>query len=166
MKMVCLALAALVASCAFVGCGGPNVPNSVCLQRQQQYQRLAIVCAPKPGADPQYADVILKSVQGNVMSRLGFLKKADVLSDVTVDTSSTPPKVRLNNAADYDAVLCLVYSYGAGHVYLDLRMLDAKTGQEIWYHQLDKLDPNIKTRLSTHGYWVPSTVKMKFYGAR
>jgi len=162
MKVVYSVLAAGVITCAMAGCG-PKISPTVSMERQQKYGRLAIVCAPKEGANPSYGPLILRQSE-KMMSYLEFLEKADCLSDVWADTTSAPPTVDLNEVSGYDAVVCLVYSYDSGRVYLDFHMMDMTTGDEIWYHQFETKDPAIKDVLLTHGRSVPATIKKRFYG--
>jgi hypothetical protein len=151
-------------SCLMAGCGSSEQASSMTgMSREAKYQRLAIVCAPAPEADPQYASIILGEAQRNVQTRLGFLKKVDCVFDAPVDTTSTPPTVKLSNSNDYDAIVCLVYSYGGGSVRLDFHMLDTNTNQEVWTHQFNKKEPDIRRGLIAHGWWTPSAIKNVFY---
>jgi hypothetical protein len=129
-----------------------------------QYQRLAIVCAPGPGADPQYARMLLQEAEKMVPSRLSFLQKVDCLYDVPVDVSAIPPTVQLKNKGDYNGILVLVYSTSGDNVVLDMTLVDTSTGAKVWSHQLSTKDSNVKGRLMRHGYWVPTTLKQQFYG--
>ncbi len=129
-----------------------------------QYQRLAIVCTPGPGADPQYARMVLQETEKMVPSRLGFLQKVDCVYDVPVDVSTIPPTVQLKNKGDYDGILVLVYSTAGDNVVLDMTLVDAKTGARVWSHQFSTRDSDVKGRLMRHGYWVPTTLKQHFYG--
>lgn len=162
MKILCFVLAALAIACVLAGCG-PKITPSVSMERQQTYGRLAIICAPKQGANPAYAPLILNESQ-RMISHLKFLEQVDCLSDVSVDTTSTPPIVDLNDVSDYGAVVSLVYSYESGHVYLDFHMTDTTTGEQIWYHQFDTPDPEVKAVLLSHGLSAPATIKKQFYG--
>jgi hypothetical protein len=129
-----------------------------------QYQRIAFVCVPGPGADPSYAPLILREVEKMVPSRLGFLRKVDCVSNLPVDTSGPVPRLQLADKTEYDGVVVLVYSYPAGTVLLDMDMVDAKTGEKVWHHQLKTQDTDTRGRLLKHGYWTATTVKMYFYG--
>ena len=161
-KVVCYVLAAVVTMCAMAGCG-PKISPTVSMERQQSYGRLAIICAPKQGANPSYGPLILNQSE-KMISHLEFLEKVDCLSDVWVDTTSTPPTADLNDVSGYDAVVSLVYSYESGHVYLDFHMMDMATGEQIWYHQFDTQDPAIKEVLLAHGRSAPATIRKQFYG--
>jgi hypothetical protein len=148
--------------CAIAGCG-PKISPTVSMERQQRYGRLAIVCAPKQGANPAYGPLILNQCE-KMISHLEFLERGDCLPDVWLDTASTPPVVDLNDVSGYDAVVALVYSYESGRVYLDFHMMDMATGEQIWYHQFVTRDPAIKDVLLAHGRSVPATIKKLFYG--
>jgi hypothetical protein len=67
--------------------------------------------------------MILNELQNRIFP-LKFLEKVDCLPNVSVDTTSKPPVVQLEDPNGYDAVVVLVYSYGSGHVYLDCYMTD------------------------------------------
>ena len=162
MKVVYSILAAVVLFSVIAGCS-PEISPTVSMERQQRYGQLAIVCAPKQGANPSYGPLTLNQSE-KMISYLKFLEKVDCLSDVWVDTTSTPPVVDLNDVSGYDAVVSLVYSYESGHVYFDFNMMDITTGEQIWYHQFDTQDPAIKEVLLAHGRSAPATIKKQFYG--
>ncbi len=162
MKVVSFILTAVIIVSAISGCG-PKISTSISMDRQQKYGRLAIVCAPKEGANPAYAPLILKQAQSRIFP-LDFLQKVDCLSDVTVDTNSTPPVVQLDDFSNYDAVVALVYSHSSGHVCLDFYMTDTMTIQQIWHHKFDSPDPEIKTRLLSQGFFAPAVIRKDFYG--
>jgi len=162
MRIVCSVFALVTLGFVIAGCGS-KVASSTSMERQQKYGRLAIVCAPAGEANPAYAQMILKEAQSRIFP-LDFLQKAECLPDVSVDTTSTPPAVLLDDFSDYDAVVALVYSYGDGHVYLDCYMTDTMTGEQIWHHQLNAPDPAIKERLCSQGLYVPAIIKKEFYG--
>lgn len=161
-KVVNSVLAAVITVCAIAGCG-PKISPTVSMERQQRYGRLAIICAPKQGANPSYGPLILNQTE-KMISYLKFLEKVDCLPDVWVDTAPTQPVVDLTDLSGYDAVVSLVYSYESGYVYFDFHMMDLATGKEIWYHQFDTKDPAIKEVLLAHGRSVPATIKKQFYG--
>ena len=162
MKVIYSIYAAVVLIFVIAGCSSKISPT-ISMERQQRYGQLAIVCAPKQGANPSYGPLILNQ-SDKMISYLQFLEKVDCLSDVFVDTASTPPVVDLNDISGYDAVVSLVYSYESGHVYFDFYMMDIATGEQIWYHQFDTKDPAIKEVLLTHGRSAPATIKKQFYG--
>jgi len=175
MKVICFLFTAVGAACAIAGCG-PEITADVSMERQQKYGRLAIICVPKLDANPAYAPMILEEA-GSMIPHLKFLEKVDCLPEVSkkysplelrarapVDTASTPPIIDSNDVSDYDAVVCLVYYYDLGHVYLDFYMTDTATAEQIWYHQFDSPDPAIKERLLAHGLSAPGIIKTQFYG--
>lgn len=161
MRLICVGLVVFLLVGAGV-CGATVSPEQA--GTAAQYQRLAIVCAPGPGADPQYATMLLKETEQMVPSRLSFLQKVDCLYDVPVDVATIPPTVKLKNKGDYNGVVVLVYSTSGENVVLDMTLVDANTGAIVWSHQLSTKDSNVKGRLMRHGYWVPTTLKQKFYG--
>lgn len=163
LRSICFVLATSLIGVAFSGCAS-RAPNPEFAARLAQYQRLAIVCAPAPGADPQYKAIIMNEVEKMVPTRLNFVKKVDCLPNVAVDTSINPPKVDLANKSDYDGIVALVYSYGDGNVVLDMTMIDTKTDHSVWTHQLSTKDKNIQDRLFRHGYWTATEIKWNFYG--
>lgn len=155
----------ILGACGIVGCATDKAASKAEFsEHMAQYQRIALVCAPGSGADPGYASAILKEVEKMVPTRLNFLKKVDCLFDAPVDTLATPPRANISNAADYDGVVILIYSYKEGKVYLDMTMVNTKTGLSVWTHKLTKDDSDTKGRLLKHGYWTPTTIKMSFYG--
>ena len=162
MRVVCLTLAAVIFTGVIAGCGG-EISSSKSMDRQQKYGRLAMVCAPKEGGNPVYAPLILKQSQSRIFP-LDFLEKVDCLPDVTVDPNSIPPSVQLDDFSSYDAIMAMLYSYDAGHVYLDLHMIDTMTFEQIWHHRLDSPDPDIKTRLFSQGLFAPAIIREDFYG--
>ena len=162
MKVICSVFASVIVVCIIAGCDS-NTAFSISMDRQQKYGRLAIVCAPAGEANPAYAPMILKEAQSRIFP-LDFLQKVECLPDVSIDTTSTPPVVMLDDLSDYDAVVALVYSYGLGHVCLDCYMTDTMTGEQIWYHKFDAPDPAIKERLCSQGLFVPAVIKKGFYG--
>ena len=162
MKVICSVFATVTIACVITGCG-PKVASSTSMDRQQKYGRLAIVCAPDGQADPIYAPMIIKEARSRIFP-LNFLKKVEFLPEVSIDTTSTPPSVLLDDFSDYDAVVALVYSYSKGHVYLDCYMTDTMTGEQIWHYKFDAPDPAIKERLCSQGLYVPAVIKKEFYG--
>ena len=162
MKIVCSVFASVTIICVIAGCS-PKVASSLSMDRQQKYSRLAIVCAPTGEANPAYAPMILKEAESRIFP-LKFLEKVECLSDVSIDTTSTPPAVLLDDFSDYDAVVALIYSYGSGHVYIDCYMTDTMTGEQIWQHKFDAPDPSIKKRLCSQGLFVPAIIRKGFYG--
>jgi hypothetical protein len=162
MKVVRSVVASVTIACVIAGCGS-EITSSTSMDRQQKYGRLAIVCAPVGEANPAYASLILKEAQSRIFP-LNFLQKVECLPDVSIDTTSTPPAVLLDDFSDYDAVVALIYSYGSGHVYLDCYMTDTMTSEQIWHHQFDAPDPAIKDRLCSQGLYVPAVIKKEFYG--
>jgi hypothetical protein len=164
---VWLAIGTLVAG--LLSCGrhhrDPAQPQQPRGERATKYRRIAIVCAPAPGADPSYAEMIMSSARPNVPSRLGFLTTCDSLSGVSVDTTTVPPRCNLGEAASkYDGVICLVYAYGDGHAILHFYLVDTQTGAQAWYYKLDSRDANTVGRLTRHGWYVPTIIKIHCYG--
>jgi len=162
MKVICSLLAAAIMTGIIAGCGS-NISAEASMDRQQQYGRLAITCVPKPDANPSYAPLILNESR-SMISHLRFLEKAECLSDVTIDASLMPPVMDMNDLNGYDAVVCLAYSYDSGRVYFDFYMIDVSNGEQIWYHQFETPDPEIKNRLLADGLAAPAIIKKYFYG--
>ena len=150
---------------AFSLLGCASTGSDTFSKRFIKYQRIAIVCAPAPGHDPIYAKLILKEVQRRVPSRLGrYLQTADCLYDVPVDTSMSPPKIDLSEIdSEYDGIVCLIYSYAEGVVFLDMDMIDVESRESVWHHQLDAGDSSVHRRLVRHGFWTPIIIKHQFY---
>lgn len=154
---ICVLLAGMV------GCN-PKVDSKVAEERLLSYRRLAIVCVPGKGADPNYVDVIITHAKKKAPSRLGFLSTVDFPKNISVDGEAVPPTLNLSqDVSAYDAIAVLVYSYSGSFVYLDIYMIDTKSGESIWHHQLATRDWRIHSRLLAHGHWTPSTIKI-FYG--
>jgi len=165
--IVLLLLMVAVAVAGVVGCGGPQVTEADAAERQKQYRRIAIVCAPAQGADPAHAKMILDEVSKRLPARLGWLDAADCLPGVAVDVSKDPPQAVLGaKAKDYDAVVCLVYEYGGGHTILNMHVVNTQTGALVWHHKLDTADPNVQARLLRHALWTPTIIKLRFYGKK
>ena len=128
---------------------------------------MALVCAPAPGAEAGYSGAILNQAYQGVPSRLGFLRAVDRLEDAAVDTSVMPPKVNLGaKAANYNGVICLVYSYGENLVTLEIYVIRAATGETVWHNTLCTKDRNVPTRLLRHATWAPIVLRRQFYGAK
>lgn len=162
MKITTFILIPVMLLCLMAGCQ-PEIPQRYNLGRQDKYQQIAIVCTPNSDADPNYARLILKQVQDNVESYLGFLEKVDSLFDVKIDTVSTPPRAELDNISDYDAVLCLVYSCKSNETCLEFYLLDTDTNKCIWYHQFVSENVDPEAELLEYGRWVTAAVKSAFY---
>ena len=161
----CLLAAAVVAA-SLCGCGEskPDVVEPRMTVDAYKYQRIAIVAAPAEGAVPEYARDILDAVRPRVPSRLRFLANVDCLDNIEVDTTAVPPRVDLGaRASSYDGIVCLVYAYSYGWVYLNIHVIDAATGAQVWRHQLKTQDPNTAYRLKRQGTWAPTVLKLKFY---
>ena len=75
MKVVYSILAAVVLFSVIAGCS-PKISPTVSMERQQRYGQLAIVCAPKQGANPSYGPLILNQSE-KMISYLKFLEKVD-----------------------------------------------------------------------------------------
>jgi hypothetical protein len=162
MKIVGFFLTLVLIAGSLTGCGR-KISSSISMNRQQKYGRIAIVCTPKEGANPAYAPLILKQAQSRIFP-LNFLERVDCINNVTVDTNSVPPEVHMDDFSSYDAFVVMVYSYEAGHVYLDIYMVDAVTLGQIWHHRFDSPDPEIKARLLSQGLYTPAVIRKEFYG--
>lgn len=164
-----------------VGCRGPD---RLAIQRATSYGRLAVVCVPGEKANPNHARVVISQVREHAPSGLHFLQKVGFPRDVTVDTGTAPPTVTLGEkASDYDAIALLVYShsdeadrvrppapgwappfvYGDLEVCLDIYMIDAKSGEMLWYHPVTEFDRSVRSRLARMGGDVPAHLRRKFY---
>ena len=156
--LVALALVIAMSGCASTG-------SDTFSERNIKYQRIAIVCAPAPDHDQTDAEAILKEAQVRVPSRLGrYLKAADCLYDIPVDTSTSPPRIDLSEIdSEYDGIVCLIYSYAEGVVFLDMDMIDVESRESVWHYQLAERDSSVHRRLIRHGYWTPTTIKHRFY---
>ncbi len=135
--------------------------------RAAKYPRLAIVCAPGTGANPEYASMILKEIEAKVPKYLSSLQKVNTIPDASVDTSTVPPTVRFKNINDYDAVALVSYTYSGPLVFMDITMIDGKTGQQIWSYQLHarqaKDEKKIQLRLYKLAHLVPHRINKYFY---
>jgi hypothetical protein len=172
MKVTALGCVSAVAGIILLGCA-PELIREEQMTRQNTYRRIAIVCAPAPATEPRYTKMILDNVKPRLASRLGFLDAVECLFDAPVSFPEgisyapprTPPTVSLGEKASaYDGIVCLVYWYDAGVVKLDMYVIEARTGQNIWFHQLATEDANVENRLRRHASWVPTMLKMRFYG--
>jgi hypothetical protein len=164
MKSLSVVLISAFLVMAISGCGGTNVPPSVANARQSDYTRIAIVCAPGPDADPSYVSPILSYTEQKAAKYLPQLERIDFPDNATVDTTTTPPTVQFADKANYDGIVCLVYSYSGGNIFLDTYMVDAATGKSVWHYTETRRDPDIQKRLLSFGNWTPSILKNQFYG--
>lgn len=134
-----------------------------------RYGRLAIVAAPGAGADPKYAPIILQGVAETKSKSMEKLPLVDCLPNETVNLATTPPSVKLRNPGNYDAIALLVYSQSGGMIYLNINLLDARTGAELWTHQLHAKDTEAgedKERMRNYGHLgrlVPKRLYKYFY---
>ena len=133
--------------------------------RAAKYPRLAFVCAPGTGADPQYVPMVLREIEATVPKFLSEqnLHKVSTIPDAAVDTSAATPTVRFKDLSDYDAVAVVTYTYSGPEVLLDINLLDAKTGQKLWFVQLHAKSDNIELRLSKLAQLVPHRINKYFY---
>ena len=159
------ALVIAVAAVSLVGCGN-YPPAEVAAQRQESYRTLAYVCVPGQEADPSYRDSIMDTVAKQSVTRLDFLDKVDVLTNVPVDLSQDPPKPNLTAASQYNVLALLVYSYHGNEVVLMTYMYDTTTGECVWTREEMRHDADISGRLERHAYWAPTYIKGGFYGRR
>ena len=162
MRFIGFVLSVVIMVYTISGCES-KISTSKSMERQQAYNRIAIVCAPGPDAKPAYAPLILEQVKSRIFP-LNFLETVDCLSDVIVDTNSTPPILYMDNFENYNAIVTLVYSYNSGHVYLDCYLIDTINLEEIWYYKFDSKDPEIKKRLQSQGLYTPAIIREDFYG--
>ena len=162
MRIIGFVLSVVIMAYTISGCES-KISTSKSMDRQQLYNRIAIVCAPGPEANPSYAPLILEQVKSRIFP-LDFLETVDCLSDVMVDTNSTTPILYMDNFENYDAILTLVYSYDSGHVYLNCYMIDTETLKKIWDYKFDSKDPEIKKRLQSQGLYTPAIIREDFYG--
>ncbi|MHB8066405.1 MAG: hypothetical protein ACYDIC_00745 [Desulfobaccales bacterium] len=132
--------------------------------RAAQYRRLAFVCAPGPGADPKYVPMILKEIETTVPKYLAGqnLQKVNIIPDASIDFSTVPPTVRFKTINDYDAVAVITYTYSP-MVLMDINLLDAKTGQKVWFLQIHAKPDNIELRLNKLAHIVPHRINKYFY---
>ncbi len=130
--------------------------------RAAKYGRLAIVCAPGTGADAKYVPMILGKIAESVPRYLSAVPKVNTVPDASVDASTSPPTVRLKNANDYDAIALVTYTYGP-MVLMDITLLDAKTGQKLWFLQLHAKPDDIQNRLYKLARIVPHRINKYFY---
>lgn len=157
-----LAMCALLA--AMVGCGPKGNPELEA-QRKSSYQRLAIVCVPSNEADPKFVNVIMPQVRARAQKWLPFLSEVHFPENVSVNVDTKPPKVTVGpETSAYDAVAVLVYSYSGGMVYLDINMIDATSGEDLWHYPIATKDPYTRGRLLAHGYWAPPKIKLFYRG--
>ena len=94
-----LVAGALVALAGCTSTRKPAGPKPDFAGRTAQYRRLAIVCAPAPGAEPGHCPAILGQVRNMAPSRLDFLERVDVLENAKVDAATDPATVRLKDAS-------------------------------------------------------------------
>ncbi len=141
----------------------PNEGN-----RAAKYGRLAIVCAPVKRADPEYAFMVLNEIEAKVPKYLSYLQKVNIVPDASIDTSTATLTVRFKNINDYDAVAVITYSYSTRLVIMGIYLIDAKTGQQVWFQQLQNVwkfykGKGIELRLAKLALQVPSRINKYFY---
>ena len=112
--------------------------------RAAKYRRLAFVCAPGTGADPKYVPMVLREIETTVPKYLSEqnLQKVNIIPDASIDISTVPPTARFKTINDYDAVAVITYTYSP-MVLMDINLIDAKTGQKLYYLQLHAKPDNI-----------------------
>lgn len=130
--------------------------------RAAQYPRLAIVCAPGTGADPQYVPMVLKEIAARVSKYLSGLQKVNIIPDASVDSSTGSPTVRFKTMNDYDAVAVITYTYSP-LVLMDINLIDVKTGQNLLFLQLHADADDIGLRLYKLAHLVPQRINKYFY---
>ncbi len=132
--------------------------------RAAKYPRLAFVCAPGPGADPKYVPMILREIESAVPKYLSEqnLQKVTIMPEATVNISTAPPTVQFKTINDYDAVAIITYTYSS-MVYMDINLIDIKTGQNLYYVQLHAKPDNIELRLNKLAHIVPHRINKYFY---
>jgi hypothetical protein len=135
--------------------------------RAAKYPRLAIVCAPGTKADPEYAPMVLKEIETMVPKYLSSLQKVDCVPNASVDTTTVPPTVQFENLNNYDAVAVITYTDSGPMIFLDINLIDAKTGQRVWFLQLHakmaKDEQKIQYRLYKLAKIVPHRINKYFY---
>ncbi len=128
-----------------------------------KYGRLAIVCAPGGGADPKYVPLILAKIAESAPRYLSELPKVNTVAEASVEPNTSPPKVKLNNINDYDAIAVVIYTYSEAMVYMDITLLDAKTGEKLWFLQIHAKADDIEKRLLGLARIVPHRINKYFY---
>ena len=131
--------------------------------RAAKYGRLAIVCAPGNGADAKYVPMILGKIAESVPRYLSALPKVNTVPDASADASTSPPTVQLKNINDYDAIAVVTYTYSGPMVLMDINLLDAKTGQKLWFQQIHAKPDDIEMRLVALARIVPHRINKYFY---
>ena len=154
---LCLVMAVLA------GCNA--VSPQLSSERLDTYQRLAFVCVPAPDADPSGVAIIMNELRQTAPVGLYFLEDIDYRKDIALDVSGAAPKIAPGqDLSQYDAIAALVYSHNGGMVYLDIHMMDVKSGDNIWHYRMSKFDLLRDRRLRAHAHWTPSMIRKHFYG--
>jgi hypothetical protein len=132
--------------------------------RAARYSRLAFVCAPGKGADPKYVTIILNEIESTASKYFSGanLQKVSFIPDASIDTGSATPTVQFKNMNDYDAVAVITYIYSP-MVFMDINLIDVKTGQRIWFLQLHAKPENIEYQLYRLAKVVPHRINKYFY---
>jgi hypothetical protein len=131
--------------------------------RAVKYGRLAIVCAPGIGADAQYVPLILGRITESAPRYLSSLQKVNTVPDASVNITTSPPTVQLKNIQDYDAIAVVTYTYSGPMVLMDITLLDAKTGQNLWSQQIHGKRDDVQMRLFNLARIVPHRINKYFY---
>jgi hypothetical protein len=140
-----------------------TVPPATEGAKVAKYGRLAIVCAPGAGADPQYVAMVLREIDSTTPKYLSGLQKVRTIPDATVNATTDPPTAQFKDINDYDAVAVVTYTLGGSQVLLDINLLDARTGQKLWSVQLHAKQDNIEERLGKLAKLVPHRINKYFY---
>ena len=138
-------------------------PSSTQGNRYTRYGRLAIVCAPEPGADAKYVPMILGKIAVSAPRYLSGLQKVNIVHDASIELNTRPPTVRLKNMNDYDAIAVVTYTYSGPMVLMNITLLDAKTGLMLWFQQIHAKPDNIQFRLYALARIVPHRLNKYFY---
>ncbi len=143
--------------------GASPPPGALPGTKAARYPRLAIVAAPGQGSDPQMSAVILDGAASVTAKYLSFLQRVDCIPNVPVDLTQYPPLVKLPAPDQYDAVAVLVHSQPGDKIYLDINVLDAKTGVKLWNQQLHAKADRQAERFKKLGILAPKRLMKYFY---
>lgn len=132
-----------------------------------KYKHMAFVAAPGLNADAVYSKTILDEVSRVLADRGDFISSSKCFYDAKVDVKTNPPRVDLGpDTKNYDGIVCLTYTHGGRRADVDIYVIDVKSGDKVWHHELTGNDRNLDRAMKKHGADAVQRLKEYFYLVR